>query len=59
MEVATRIADGQCHALTTGTAGGGFQRFRYDVPVQQPSCQATSTATANVTLDGPMTVCCR
>lgn len=57
-EVATRIADGTCHSLASGSTTT-FQRIRYDVPVQQPKCQATSTPTANVTLDAPTTVCCR
>jgi hypothetical protein len=58
-ERASRIANGACNPLSTGTAGTNVSRFRYDAIPVGAMCMPTSQPTTAVVLDGQRTICCR
>lgn len=57
--IASRVANGVCNPLATGSAGNNATYFRYDVATNGATCAPTSASTVATGLDQPCTVCCR
>jgi hypothetical protein len=58
-ELATRLVNGACNTLATGTSGTPVSYFKYSSAVLNASCAPTSSPTTSAALDTPRTICCR
>lgn len=58
-EVASRVANGQCNNVASGTSGVTATYFKFDVATQNAACAPTSAPTTAAALDQPRTICCR